>query len=936
MNLKLAYQSFFSRVISFIDRSVKSEKNLLRMPFLKDMRSSYIYLVFLSIAVFAAVLFLLVTPFVYLMQLLMPVSVIGCVYYFNKDKNPSVDNISNFFVLSIRQVVNILKGRALDFEYLKDCSLVYLGNGYEFKPKHSRALYDLLNDGLTSSFDIRDENTQTGSNQIHNLGKKECNDVFIKTGSLNTHTMFFGTTGTGKTKFFILQIMQAILRNEVVIVIDPKADRELKEQMIECSKLCLKEKQFYCLDLNEPDSAKQSFNLLSVCKDECKIAEQIIACISKEDDLSSDAFKSYAQNAIMNTIIALKELNYDLNFANIKNHLSLDTYYEAIKVMMIKFVASINTYYAYDYTQRFFKGIGESVTKLKTSLVEYGFDESLFSKDANKDDSLYQDSLDDETLENSTKKKRSASKYGTVLFKAQALRKLYLGLLDKYELKGEDEFISKSIETEIDGEKVVLNSPVLNLDKERDPAMPKNKVTRNLKLESLFDQCMIDETYFVKMTNSPDGLLNALSQNGFDRILNSRTNAVDLRQIYNESGILYVSLNSLVNRLRAVSVGKLILSELTSLSSLIYNADGSLNATDKRVNIFVDEAGEIITQELVMLLNKSRGANFALTLATQSYADLCKDAGEYTASKILDNCNNLICCRVNSEQTAMLISRLTGNTRKNVHSRGYSQSSDTQELLTGFNQSHSVREMDCAFFPYDAIMRLPNFEYIAKLSDGRLVKGVFPYLEKIDSKSILKELTESQRRKKQETVTKNKCSKECTDRTDSDANKGIYERASNIADKKDYSYKDEVDSKVTTSLQNSSTKAEELLSDIKNEHCFNKSHESDNRKSSSTASVLAKANESLASDDSYISHIQSDIKSSDLYDGFDDIDDILSDSGLLNNYDYENDCFIGKRSKSDEILTKEYLSGIYSRFKKKKTTYESRQEKNDLTNIEQK
>ena len=453
--------------------------------------------------------------------------------------------------------------------------------------------------------------------------------------------MFFGTTGTGKTKFFILQIMQAILRNEVVIVIDPKADRELKEQMIECSKLCLKEKQFYCLDLNEPDSSKQSFNLLSVCKDECKIAEQIIACISKEDDLSSDAFKSYAQNAIMNTIIALKELNYDLNFANIKNHLSLDTYYEAIKVMMIKFVASINTYYAYDYTQRFFKGIGESVTKLKTSLVEYGFDESLFSKDANKDDSLNQDSLDDETLENSTKKKRSASKYGTVLFKAQALRKLYLGLLDKYELKGEDEFISKSIETEIDGEKVVLNSPVLNLDKERDPAMPKNKVTRNLKLESLFDQCMIDETYFVKMTNSPDGLLNALSQNGFDRILNSRNNAVDLRQIYNESGILYVSLNSLVNRLRAVSVGKLILSELTSLSSLIYNADGSLNATDKRVNIFVDEAGEIITQELVMLLNKSRGANFALTLATQSYADLCRSPTvPLQASKSQEKCDN--------------------------------------------------------------------------------------------------------------------------------------------------------------------------------------------------------------------------------------------------------------------------------------------------------
>lgn len=931
MNLKSAYQSFFSAAIRFIDTKVKSEKNLLRMPFLNGISSSYIYLAFLSVVIFFTAIFLLCIPFVYLMQLLLPFTVIGCVYYFNKGKNTIVDNKSSFFTLGIKQIVSILKGKAIDLEYLKDCSLVYLGNGYEFKPKHSRALYDLLNEGLKSSFDISHENTQTGSNQIHNLGRDECKDVFIKTGSLNTHTMFFGTTGTGKTKFFILQIMQAILRNEVVIVIDPKSDRELQEQISECAKLCFKQKQLFTLDLNAPESSKQSFNLLSVCKDECKIAEQIIACISKGDDLGSDAFKSYAQNAIMNTIIALKELNYELNFANIKNHLSLDTYYEAIKVMIIKFVASINTYYAYDYTQRFFKGISESVTKLKADLVEYGFDEKLFLKDNSQEENLSEGESTKSSESNSTKKKKSASKYSTVFFKAQTLRKLYIGLLEKYEIKGEEEFISKSVEADINGKKVILKSPVLNLDKARDPLLPLNKVTRNLKLESLFDQCMIDETYFVKMTNSPDGLLNALSQNGFDRILNSKKDSVDLKQIYKESGILYVSLGSLVNRLRAVSVGKLLLSELTSLSSLIYNKDESVcSSIDKRVNIFVDEAGEIITPELVMLLNKSRGANFALTLATQSYADLCMDAGEYTASKILDNCNNLICCRVNSEQTAMLISRLAGNSRKNVHSRGYSQSSDNENLLSGFNQSHSVRDADCALFPYDAIMRLPNFEYIAKLSDGRLIKGVFPYLEMIDAKKIIKEISENQRHKN--TFDK--------DKKDSNSSSASTMPDSDIYNSLDTDFVKTSSSNTCSSKYHSKQidSSSDLLSDktqrftelAQNENAFFNASDRKNDFTSLQKSEFSQKGSKLFEPDLKVKtkkskdilnnsnkDMPSDIDNDSVLNDEDCIDDILLDSDENNFFDYENDFFSERRSAEDEKIIKEYLSGIYSKYLKK-------------------
>ena len=433
------------------------------------------------------------------------------------------------------------------------------------------------------------------------------------------------------------------------------------------------------------------------------------------------------------------------------------------------------------------------------------------------------------------------------------------------------------------------------------------------------------------MTNSPDGLLNALSQNGFDRILNSKKDSVDLKQIYKESGILYVSLGSLVNRLRAVSVGKLLLSELTSLSSLIYNKDESVcSSIDKRVNIFVDEAGEIITPELVMLLNKSRGANFALTLATQSYADLCMDAGEYTASKILDNCNNLICCRVNSEQTAMLISRLTGNSRKNVHSRGYSQSSDNENLLSGFNQSHSVRDADCALFPYDAIMRLPNFEYIAKLSDGRLIKGVFPYLEMIDAKKIIKEISENQRQKNTfDKDKKDSNSSSASTTPDSDIYNSldtdvVKASSSNTCSSKYHS------KQIDSSSDLLSDKTQRFTELAQNENAFfnasdrindftslQKSEFSQNGSKLFEPDLKVKTKKSKDILNSSNKDMPSDIDKDSVLNDEDCIDDILLDSDENNFFDYENDFFSGKRSAEDEKIIKEYLSGIYSKYLKK-------------------
>lgn len=43
------------------------------------------------------------------------------------------------------------------------------------------------------------------------------------------HSLIVGTTGSGKTRMFDILISQAILRGEAVIIIDPKGDKEMRD-----------------------------------------------------------------------------------------------------------------------------------------------------------------------------------------------------------------------------------------------------------------------------------------------------------------------------------------------------------------------------------------------------------------------------------------------------------------------------------------------------------------------------------------------------------------------------------------------------------------------------------------------------------------------------------------------------------------------------------
>lgn len=105
---------------------------------------------------------------------------------------------------------------------------------------------------------------------IHALGDEK--PMCLSDKDLEGHMAVFGTTGSGKSRFLEIQIVQAIKEGKTVIVLDPKGDRGLVKSMkLACSK-CGRDRDFLFFHLAHPE---QSINI------------NLLANYSRIDELSS-------------------------------------------------------------------------------------------------------------------------------------------------------------------------------------------------------------------------------------------------------------------------------------------------------------------------------------------------------------------------------------------------------------------------------------------------------------------------------------------------------------------------------------------------------------------------------------------------------------------------------------------------------------------------
>lgn len=543
-------------------------------------------------------------------------------------------NIKEFIVLMDFLCTKLKKQFKRTFD---NTDFVFLGDGFLWQTKHAHLLYQFLNQQNIHNHGF--EKT-INAGHIHQLEKNNVDPIIFPSNFLTGHSIIFGTTGTGKTTFLILHIVQAILRHEPVIVIDPKGDHKMMEMMQKCMQLIQKENLFCCLDILDANS--HTFNPLSSFEDTSEIGARIGDLLPSQG--SAQSFKAYGQLAISACASLLLLQNKKITCYNLLLHVQdHNAFFEVLFIKLKKIVKELNNI---DVTTYFNRLCG------------------IKDKECTEEQS-------------SNKKTKQTSKIPSIY----NLKQFYSYLLSK------------------------------------------QYIYHDVNIDNVLAIACMDKSFYQKVTAVVIPVLQSLCSKNLLKLISNEGISDSFLNIINKNKVLYVSLHCLQNAIVGGNLGKILLSDLCSCAGFIYHQ----RQQNKRINIFLDESSELVNESLVQLLNKSRGANFAITLATQTFADLVKRSGSNdSAMQILGNCNNLYSLRCTDAQSADYIAEHLIKTQKINKGSALTYVKEEGTIKTSVTQNLSIS--DCPIFSADAIKTLPNFEFICKLANGALYKGIMPFL----------------------------------------------------------------------------------------------------------------------------------------------------------------------------------------------------------------
>jgi len=188
--------------------------------------------------------------------------------------------------------------------------------------------------------------------------------------------------------------------------------------------------------------------------------------------------------------------------------------------------------------------------------------------------------------------------------------------------------------------------------------------------------------------------------------------------------VLYMCLDSLPDPSVASAIGALSLADLAARAGMRYNLGGY-----RRISLFVDEVSNVINQPLIEILNKGAEGGIFTTCAMQTLADLAKRLGSEEAARMaLGNLNNLIAFRSKDRPTQDFVVETFGKTA--IHTMRVGLNNASNAHLSEFTSVYSsqVTESMEELIPADILGKLPNLQYFASVSGGRIIKGRFPIL----------------------------------------------------------------------------------------------------------------------------------------------------------------------------------------------------------------
>lgn len=250
------------------------------------------------------------------------------------------------------------------------------------------------------------------------------------------------------------------------------------------------------------------------------------------------------------------------------------------------------------------------------------------------------------------------------------------------------------------------------------------------ELEALYALARHDTAHYGKMVASLLPVLDMLTQGDLGNLLSPSDKVRlgeelwDFESLIAHERVVYIGLDSLTDPIVGASLGSLLLADLAAVAGSRYNYGCNL----RPVNIFIDETAEVINEQLIQLLNKGRGAQFRITMATQTVADFESRLGSSArAMQVLGNVNNLISLRVIDRETREYVADSLPAVR--IRYRGVSESSQSStDSLTdpNLNTVRTVTEQSEPSFPAEMLSELPDLEFIARVGGASVYKGQLP------------------------------------------------------------------------------------------------------------------------------------------------------------------------------------------------------------------
>jgi conjugal transfer pilus assembly protein TraD len=199
----------------------------------------------------------------------------------------------------------------------------------------------------------------------------------------------------------------------------------------------------------------------------------------------------------------------------------------------------------------------------------------------------------------------------------------------------------------------------------------------------------------------------------------------DFQALIRSKSVVYIGLDSLANKTISSAVGSLLLSDLTSVAASIYNYQSD-QATNDKIFLIVDELAEVVNEPYIQMLNKSSGAGFVNFGVAQTVSDFSARFGSMDkARQMLGNFNNLVAMRLKDKGTQEFAVETFGESYVQSKEVTRSTSTNTKTNAAHFTGTIGEKTTDSleTVIPMDTFVRMPNWQYVASVSGGRIVKG---------------------------------------------------------------------------------------------------------------------------------------------------------------------------------------------------------------------